>query len=220
MNEKPEEKKTRAKKIVSILKKKYPEAKTKLIFENPFQLLISTILSAQCTDDRVNIVTKELYKKYKTPKDFAGAKLPDLEKAVYSTGFYKAKAKKIQECSISILEKFNGKVPDNMDDLLLLEGVGRKTANVLLCSAFGKPAIPVDTHVKRLSNLLELSIESNPDKIEFDLMEVLDQKNWTLYSDLMMAHGRKICNAKKPNCIECKIVDYCPSKNYKILMET
>lgn len=211
MKEKIEDKKYRAKKIVSILKKEYPEAKTKLIFENPFQLLISTILSAQCTDDRVNIVTKDLYKKYKTASDFAGASLTDLEKAVYSTGFYKAKAKKIKECSASILEKFNGKVPDNMDDLLQLEGVGRKTANVLLASAFSKPAIPVDTHVKRLSNLLNLAEESHPDKIEFELMDVIDKKDWVLFSDLMMAHGRKICNAKKPKCKECKIFDYCPS---------
>ncbi len=214
MIEKHDDKKVRAKKIVSILKKEYPEAKTKLVFTNPFQLLISTILSAQCTDDRVNIVTRELYKKYKTPQDFASASLPELEKAVYSTGFYKAKAKKVKECSVSILEKFDGKVPDNMDGLLQLEGVGRKTANVLLCCAFGKPAIPVDTHVKRLSNLLELALETNPDKIEFELMEVLDKKDWTLYSDLMMAHGRKICNAKKPDCKNCKISDYCPSRNY------
>jgi endonuclease III len=214
MKEKIGDKKERAKKIVSILKKEYPEAKTKLIFENPFQLLISTILSAQCTDDRVNIVSKELYKTYKTPKDFAAAEISDLEKAVYSTGFYKAKAKKIKECSISILEKFNGKVPDNMEELVQLEGVGRKTANVLLCSAFGKPAIPVDTHVKRLSNLLELALDTNPDKIEFELMDVLDKKDWTLYSDLMMAHGRKICNAKKPKCKECKISDYCPARNF------
>jgi endonuclease-3 len=214
MKETFEDKKNRAKNIVTILKKKYPEAKTKLIFENPFQLLISTILSAQCTDDRVNIVSKELYKKYKTPKDFASAPVADLEKAVYSTGFYKAKAKKIKECSASIIEKFDGKVPDEMDSLLQLEGVGRKTANVILCSAFGKPAIPVDTHVKRLSNLLKLSEESNPDKIEFDLMEVLEKKEWTIYSDLMMAHGRQICNAKKPKCKECCIFDLCPSGKF------
>lgn len=212
MDETLKDKKERAKKIISILKKEYPEAKTKLIFNTPFQLLISTILSAQCTDDRVNIVTKELYKKYKTPKDFADAKIENLEKEIYSTGFYKEKAKKIIACSKSILEKFNGNIPDNMDDLLQLEGVGRKTANVILGNAFGKPAIPVDTHVKRLSTLLKLTSNSNPDKIEFDLMEIIDKKDWTIFADLLMAHGRKICNAKKPNCKECKISTLCPSK--------
>ncbi len=212
MKENKEEKKERAKKIISILKKEYPEAKTKLIFKNPFQLLISTILSAQCTDDRVNEVTKELYKKYKTPEDFANAKIEELEKEIFSTGFYKEKAKKIKACSKSIIEKFQGNIPDNIDDLVKLEGVGRKTANVILGSAFGKPAIPVDTHVKRLSNLLKLAESSNPDKIEFELMYIIDKKNWTLFADLLMAHGRKICNAKKPKCNECTISDYCPSK--------
>ena len=212
MKENIEEKKERAKKIISILKKEYPEAKTKLIFKNPFQLLISTILSAQCTDDRVNEVTKELYKKYKTPEDFANARIEELEKEIFSTGFYKEKAKKIKACSRSIIEKFQGNIPDNIDDLVKLEGVGRKTANVILGSAFGKPAIPVDTHVKRLSNLLKLADSSNPDKIEFELMDIIDKKNWTLFADLLMAHGRKICNAKKPKCNECKISDYCPSK--------
>jgi len=212
MKENKEEKKERAKKIISILKKEYPEAKTKLIFKNPFQLLISTILSAQCTDDRVNEVTKELYKKYKTPEDFANAKIEELEKEIFSTGFYKEKAKKIKACSKSIIEKFQGNIPDNIDDLVKLEGVGRKTANVILGSAFGKPAIPVDTHVKRLSNLLKLAESSNPDKIEFELMDIIDKKNWTLFADLLMAHGRKICNAKKPKCNECTISDYCPSK--------
>ncbi|HQJ75380.1 MAG TPA: endonuclease III [Bacteroidota bacterium] len=212
MKENKEEKKERAKKIISILKKEYPEAKTKLIFKNPFQLLISTILSAQCTDDRVNEVTKELYKKYKTPEDFANAKIEELEKEIFSTGFYKEKAKKIKACSRSIIEKFQGNIPDNIDDLVKLEGIGRKTANVILGSAFGKPAIPVDTHVKRLSNLLKLAESSNPDKIEFELMYIIDKKNWTLFADLLMAHGRKICNAKKPKCNECTISDYCPSK--------
>jgi endonuclease-3 len=205
--------KERVKVIIKILKKEYSEAKTKLVFKSPFQLLIATILSAQCTDDRVNIVTKELFKKYKTPKDFASAKISDLEKYIYSTGFYQAKAKNIKACSKSIIEKFKGNIPTNINDLTQLQGVGRKTANVLLSSAFGKPAIPVDTHVKRLSNLLQLSNESNPDKIEFELSNIINKKNWTLYSDLMMAHGRKICNAKKPKCELCKISEYCPSKN-------
>ena len=204
--------KERAKVIIEILKKEYPKAKTKLVFKNPFQLLIATILSAQCTDERVNMVTKELFKKYKKPKDFAVAEISDLEKYIYSTGFYSSKAKNIKACSKSIIEKFKGAVPDNMEELTQLEGVGRKTANVVLGVVFGKPAIPVDTHVKRLSNLLQLSNESNPDKIEFELSNIIDKKKWLLYSDLIMAHGRKICIAKKPKCGLCKISEYCPSK--------
>jgi endonuclease-3 len=205
--------KERVKIIIKILKKEYPKAKTKLVFKNPFQLLIATILSAQCTDERVNIVTKELFKRYKKPKDFASANISDLEEYIYSTGFYQTKAKNIKACSKSIIEKFKGAVPDNIESLIQLEGVGRKTANVLLGSVFDKPAIPVDTHVKRLSNLLQLSNESNPDKIEFELSNIINKKDWTLYSDLMMAHGRKICNARKPKCEFCKILEYCPSKN-------
>jgi endonuclease III len=212
MKEQLIDKKKRAKKIITVLIKAHPEAKIKLQFNNPFQLLISTILSAQCTDDRVNKVTKDLYQKYHTPEDFANADINELEKAIYSTGFYKAKAKKIKNCSRSILDKFGGEVPKTMDDLTQLEGVGRKTANVLLGNAFNQPAIPVDTHVTRLSNLLDLSEENNPDKIEYDLMEIIEKKDWTLFSDLLMAHGRKICIANRPKCIECKISELCPSK--------
>jgi endonuclease-3 len=212
MKELLKDKKDRTKKIIKIFKKLHPEARTKLQFENPFQLLISTILSAQCTDDRVNMVTKELYKKFKTPKDFAKANIIEIEKLIYSTGFYKAKAKKIKDCSQSILDKFRGEVPDTMDELLQLEGVGRKTANVLLGNAFNQPAIPVDTHVLRLTNLLKLTEEKNPDKVEFEIMEIVDQKDWTLFSDLLMAHGRKICIANRPKCNICGISDYCPSK--------
>jgi endonuclease-3 len=158
------------------------------------------------------MVTKELFKKYKKPKDFAAAEISDLEKCIYSTGFYSSKAKNSKACSKSIIEKFKGVVPDKMEELIQLEGVGRKTASVVLGVVFGKPAIPVDTHVKRLSNLLQLSNESNPDKIEFELSNIIDKKNWFLYSDLMMAHGRKICIARKPKCGLCKISEYCPSK--------
>lgn len=212
MKEDIKEKLERAKKIVKILSKEYPEAKIKLVFRNPFQLLISTILSAQCTDDRVNIVTKELYKKYKTPTDFAECDISDLEKMIFSTGFYKAKAKNIQKCSKSLLEKFDGKVPGTLEELIQLEGVGRKTANVVLLNAFNIPTIPVDTHVHRLSNLLKLSEEKTPDKVEFELMEIIDKKDMPFYADLIMAHGRKICIANRPKCLECKISDYCPSR--------
>jgi len=215
MKESLDQKKTRAKNIIKILKKTYPDAKIKLEFKNPFQLLISTILSAQCTDDRVNMVTKTLFQKYSTPDDFAEADINDLEKEIYSTGFYKAKAKKIKECSNSIITKFSGKVPGTMDELLQLEGVGRKTANIILGGAYGIPSIPVDTHVKRLTNLLKLSEENNPDKIEFDLMEIIEKKDWSIYTDLLMAHGRKICVANRPKCVECAISQFCPSKKDK-----
>jgi endonuclease III len=212
MKEDIKEKRERTRKIVKILLKEYPEAKIKLVFKNPFQLLVSTILSAQCTDDRVNIVTKELYKKYKTPKDFAECDIADLEKMIYSTGFYKAKAKNLQKCAKSLIEKFGGKVPGTPEELTQLEGVGRKTANVVLLNAFNIPTIPVDTHVHRLSNLLELSLEKIPDKVEFELMECVDKKDLPFFADLIMAHGRKICIANRPKCLDCKISDYCPSR--------
>ena len=212
MKKETDNNKERVKVIIKILNKEYPKAKTKLLFKEPFQLLIATILSAQCTDERVNVVTKELFKKYKKPKDFATAKISDLEKYIYSTGFYQMKAKNIKACSKSLIDKFKGVVPNEMEKLTQLEGVGRKTANVILGSAFGKPAIPVDTHVKRLSNLLQFSNQTNPDKIELELSSIINKKNWTLYSDLMMAHGRKICIARKPKCELCKISEYCPSK--------
>ncbi|MCK9212632.1 MAG: endonuclease III, partial [Ignavibacteriaceae bacterium] len=174
-----QDEKERAKKIFSILKNEYPEVKIALDFTTPFQLLIATILSAQCTDGRVNIVTKELFKKYKIPKDFIAISQEELEKNIFSTGFYKQKAKSIQNCCKALVERHNGEVPKDFDALTQLAGVGRKTASVVLGNAFGIPAVAVDTHVKRLSNLLGFIKSDDPEEIEFRIKELLPEKDWT-----------------------------------------
>lgn len=202
--------KERAKKIFSILKKEYPDVKIALEFKTPFQLLIATILSAQCTDERVNIVTKELFKKYKTPKDFISVSQEELEKSIFSTGFYKQKSKSIQNCCTTLVEKHNGEVPKDFDALTQLAGVGRKTASVMLGNAFGIPAVAVDTHVKRLSNLLGFVKSDDAEKIEFRIKELLPEKDWTISGHLLMNHGRKICIARRPKCSECKVAELCP----------
>lgn len=198
-------------KIFDILKKEYPKVKPALEFSNPFELLIATILSAQCTDERVNIVTKPLFKKYKTPADFVKLTNEQLEKEIYSTGFYKQKAKSILACCNTLIENHKGKVPSDFDELVKLPGVGRKTASVVAGNAFGIPAIAVDTHVKRLSNLLGFVNTQNPDKIEFELKELLPKSYWVNSSHLLAAHGRKICIANRPKCDHCVISDLCPS---------
>lgn len=203
--------KLRAKKIFDLLKEEYPDVKIALNFSNPFQLLIATILSAQCTDQRVNIVTKELFKKYKSPKDFLNVSDEELEKDIFSTGFYKQKAKSIKACCKALIENHNGKVPADFDELVKLPGVGRKTASVVAGNAFGIPAIAVDTHVKRLSNLLGFVDTDNPDKIEMRLKELLPKEYWILSSHLLATHGRKVCIANRPKCEICIIAKYCPS---------
>jgi endonuclease III len=203
----------RAKEIWPILKKRYPDAKTALAFANPLELLIATILSAQCTDVRVNMVTKDLFKKYKSAADWAEADIKQIESDIKSTGFYHNKAVSIKGTSTKIIEQFGGKVPDTMEELLTLPGVGRKTANVVLGSAFGKPAIACDTHVIRLSRRLGLSENTDPVKLEFDLAEIVPEKNWTLFGNLLILHGRNVCAARKPQCPDCPIVEYCPSAN-------
>ncbi|MEJ5261492.1 MAG: endonuclease III [Ignavibacterium sp.] len=203
--------KLRAKKIFDLLKEEYPDAKIALNFSNPFQLLVATILSAQCTDQRVNIVTKELFKKYKSPKDFLNVSDEELEKDIFSTGFYKQKAKSIKACCKALIENHNGKVPADFDELVKLPGVGRKTASVVAGNAFGIPAIAVDTHVKRLSNLLGFVDTDNPDKIEMRLKELLPKEYWILSSHLLATHGRKVCIANRPKCEICIIAKYCPS---------
>jgi endonuclease-3 len=203
----------RAKKIWPILKKRYPDAKTALTFANPLELLIATILSAQCTDVRVNMVTKDLFKKYKSAADWAKADIKQIESDIKSTGFYHNKAVGIKGTSTKIIEQFGGKVPDTMEELLTLPGVGRKTANVVLGSAFGKPAIACDTHVIRLSRRLGLSENADPVKLEFDLAEIVSEKNWTLFGNLLILHGRNVCAARKPQCPDCPIAEYCPSAN-------
>ena len=203
--------KTYSKKIFDLLKKEYPEVKIALIHENPFQLLISTILSAQCTDERVNIVTKDLYKKYKKPEDFLKVSIRELEKDIYSTGFYRNKAKNIKLCCEVLLNKYKGKVPADFEALNNLPGVGRKTASVVSGNGFGIPAIAVDTHVKRLSNLLGFIKSNDPEKIEFKLKELLPEKDWINSSHYLATHGRNICIANRPKCLQCVLGNLCPS---------
>jgi endonuclease III len=203
----------RVAKVLPLLKKQYPTAKCSLDHSSPLELLVATILSAQCTDDRVNIVTKKLFKKYKSAKDFARAPQQELEKDIQSTGFYRNKAKSIRGMAQSLLDKHDGKVPDTMDELVNLAGVGRKTANVVLGNAFGKNVgIVVDTHVTRVSNRLDLcDHESDAVKIEQDLIQLVPQEDWTLWSHLLIFHGRQICQARKPKCEICPLLPYCPA---------
>src|SRR3989338_1385726 len=200
------------KEIIRILRKEYPEAKIALKFKDPWQLLVATILSAQCTDTRVNKVTPELFKKYKAITDFAKADPKEFEKDIHSTGFYKNKAKGIIGSAKKILAEFKGKVPDNMEDLTGLPGIGRKTANVILSSGFGVVVgIVVDTHVIRLSRRLGFTKNTDAVKIERDLMKIVPKKDWGIFSHLLILHGRKICVARKPLCSACKINKLCPS---------
>lgn len=203
--------KGRAKKVYSRLAAEYPDAKVALNFNSPFELLIATILSAQCTDARVNMVTPGLFRKYPTPASFADADRTELEQDVKSTGFYRQKTKSIVNCSRSLVENFGGEVPRTMDQLLTLDGVGRKTANVLLGNAFGIPGIAVDTHVGRLAQRLGFTKEEDPTKIEYDLMELFPEENWTELCHLLMAHGRKVCAARLPKCEICCVNKLCPS---------
>jgi endonuclease-3 len=206
-----EKAKQRVEAIWPILKKIYPQAKCALEHTNPLELLIATILSAQCTDVRVNIVTKTLFKKYKSAKDWANAPLEQIEQDIKSTGFYRNKAFNIKNACQKIIGDYNSKVPDTMDELLKLNGVGRKTANVVLGNAFGVPGVVCDTHVIRLSGRLRLSANRDPVKLELDLMEIVPKKNWTLFSHLIVFHGRNVCQARKPKCDICQIAKYCPA---------
>ena len=201
----------RAEKVFVLLKKQYPSARTALNSDTPFELLIATILSAQCTDARVNLITPGLFRKYPLPESLAEADRRELEKEIKSTGFFRQKARSIINCSKSIVENFGGKVPRTMEQLLTLDGVGRKTANVLLGNAFGVPGIAVDTHVRRLSQRLGFTKKNDPTKIEFDLMELFPPKHWTLLCHLLMSHGRKICIARVPRCDACVVNKLCPS---------
>lgn len=208
--------KKRVEKIIPILKKRYPDAKIALVHADPVQLLVATILSAQCTDVRVNIVTKDLFKKYKDVHAFANCKLAELEADIRSTGFYRNKAKNIKAACAAIVEEYGGEVPNTMKELVKLAGVGRKTANVLLGNAFDTPGITCDTHVIRLSRRLGLSENGDPVKLEHDLMAIVPKKKWggwTMFSHLMIFHGRNICKARKPDCDNCPVAGYCPSAN-------
>jgi endonuclease-3 len=199
--------------ILPILKQLYPDAKCSLDHRSPLELLVATILSAQCTDDRVNIVAKTLFKKYKTPADYAKAPQEELEKDIQSTGFYRNKARSIRAMASALLERHAGKVPQTMFELTHLAGVGRKTANVVLGNAFGQSVgVTVDTHVTRLSNRLGLTDhESDAEKIEQDLMQVVPQEEWTEWSHLLIYHGRRICQARSPLCEVCDLLPHCPA---------
>jgi endonuclease-3 len=203
---------TRTSKILARLRKTYSEAHCELNYTTPLELLVATILSAQCTDKRVNKVTAELFKRYRTARDYAEAPVSDLEKAIQSTGFFRNKAKNIQACCRKLLEKHGGDLPRTMDELTHLDGVGRKTANVVLGNAFGiNEGVVVDTHVARLSARLGLTRETNPEKIEQDLMKLVPREQWTLFSHWLIWHGRRRCGARNPDCGGCEIRALCPT---------
>ena len=206
----------RTQKIISALKRTYPDAHCELNFSNPLQLLIATILSAQCTDKRVNIVTAELFKKFRTAKDFAAAPLADIEEAVKTAGFFRNKAKNIKACCTTLAEKFGGEVPRTMDELHALAGVGRKTANVVLGNAFGiNVGVVVDTHVTRLANRLGLAKGMDAVKLELELDQLVPQNEWTLFSHWLIWHGRRRCAARSPDCVNCEIKNLCPQIGIK-----
>ena len=203
-------KKTNINKFVEILKKTYPDATCSLDFETPFQMVVSVMLSAQCTDERVNKTTPSLFKKCKTIQDFADIDLAELEQIIHPCGFYKNKAKNIKLCAKQILENFNGEVPHTMDELLTLAGVGRKSANVILLEAFGiANGIAVDTHAKRISNRIGLSTENEPEKIEQDLLKIFPKEYLKDINHLFVWHGRKTCDSRKPLCKQCSVKEYC-----------
>jgi endonuclease III len=199
-----------AAKILGILKKTYPDARCELNFSNPLELLVATILSAQCTDVRVNAVTKSLFKKYRKAEDYLKARPSDLEKEIRPTGFFKNKTKSIQGCCKVLVEKHGGKVPTTTEELTALPGVGRKTANVVLGNAYGIPGITCDTHVIRLSERLGLSKQKDPVKLEFELQKLIPQKDWTKASHILIWHGRRCCYARKPDCPLCPVATLCP----------
>ncbi|MCZ2808680.1 MAG: endonuclease III [Candidatus Bathyarchaeota archaeon] len=199
-------------KIIELLEKEYPKAKTALNYTSPLEILIATMLSAQCTDKRVNSVTKSLFKKYKTAEDYANADLGELEEDVRSTGFYRNKARNIKRSGRMLVEKFDSQVPRTMNELLELPGVARKTANIVLSNAYGViEGIAVDTHVRRLSKRLGLTENKNPNKIEADLMLIFPKSHWKRITDLLIFHGRNVCMAKKPKCSLCGLNKLCPS---------
>jgi endonuclease-3 len=199
----------RVKEIIKILTKEIPDSRIALRFSNPLELLIATILSAQCTDVKVNQVTEDLFKKYRLAKEYAETNLVKLEEEIRPTGFYRNKARSIQKCCQELVRRFEGEVPKTLEELITLPGVGRKTANVILGNAFGIPGIVVDTHVQRVSQRIGLTKNDDPVKIEFDLMEIVPKEEWTHFSNLLIWHGRRTCTAKKPLCEECPIQKLC-----------
>lgn len=212
MKETSEQRKARVKKIIARLRKAYGPVGCALHHSNPLELLVAVILSAQCTDKRVNIVTPPLFKKYRAAQDYARASQKNFEEEIRSTGFYKNKAKNIIACAREIVEKHGGKVPNTMEELVKLPGVGRKTANAVLGNAFGVPGLCVDTHMIRINQKLALTKNSDPVKIEFDLMPLVPEKEWIDYSHRIIHHGRVRCFARKPDCAHCAVNDLCPSR--------
>ena len=207
----------RLEKITATLEASYPDARCALDFSTPLELLIATILSAQSTDKRVNMVTPALFRKYKSARAFARSEPAELEEMIHSTGFFRNKAKHIREATAIISGKYRGKVPNDMDQLLELRGVARKTANVVLGVAYGKAeGVVVDTHVQRLSRRLGFSTESRPDKIEQDLMQVVPREKWIQFSHVLIHHGRAVCSARKPDCANCAVADLCESEDKRI----
>lgn len=202
--------------FMEYLKELFPEARCELIYNNPFQLLVATILSAQCTDKQVNKTAPLLFAEYPDAKRMSEAPIERIEELIHSTGFYKNKAKNIKSMSYTLVKEYNGEVPDNMESLVKLPGVGRKTANVVLGNAFKVPGMVVDTHVKRISNRYGLTKNSDPEKIEQDLMKIFPRERWTELSHQLVLFGRYFCTAKKPNCPECKIFIYCPAGNKQV----
>ncbi|MFM2175851.1 MAG: hypothetical protein RLZZ527_927 [Actinomycetota bacterium] len=197
--------------IYRVLTKHYPNVRCELDFNNPLQLLIATVLSAQCTDKRVNAVTPALFKRYKKAEDFAGANLRELQSIIKSTGFYRAKAKSIKGLATKILVDYDGEVPNQLEELVKLPGVGRKTANVVLGHAFDTPGITVDTHFGRVSRRFGWTKETDPVKVEFEVMELIPEREWTNLSQRMIWHGRRICHSRKPTCGACPLAKLCPS---------
>lgn len=204
----------RAQNIFEILEREYPEAETALNHENPFQLAVATILSAQCTDDRVNMVTPELFRRFPDPEALAEAPLEEVEEIIHSTGFFRSKARNIVGMAKALLNEHDGRLPRSIRELTALPGIGRKTANVILGNAFGiDEGVVVDTHVKRLSGRMGFTRETTPEKVERDLMEIFPREDWTLLSHLLILHGRAVCPARKPRCGECPVAHLCPSSS-------
>ncbi len=211
-----DELKARTRDVIRRLKRAYPDAKCSLNHSNPFELLVATILSAQCTDERVNLVTADLFRKYRKPEDYLNVSPRELEKDIQSTGFFRNKTKSIQGTSKMLTEQYGGVVPQTMDELLELPGVARKTANVVLGNAFDiKAGVVVDTHVTRLSHRLGFTQQKTAEKIEQDLIQIVPRKEWVIFPHLLIAHGRKICKARTPLCAECPVEKPCPSSYLK-----
>jgi len=214
-----DEKQRRTAEIIKRLKKAYPDAHCALNHSSAFELLIATILSAQCTDERVNIVTADLFRKYRGPEDYLKVDQTELEKDIHSTGFFRNKSKNIQGACRRLIDEFGGAIPQTMDEILTLPGVARKTANVVLGNAFGiASGVVVDTHVARLSQRLGLTTNENAEKIENDLFQLVPKRNWIMFPHWLITHGRQICTARKPKCRQCVLANICPS--YKIFTET